>query len=307
MPSSTPLRIAVLGVGNIGSSFAVQLAQTGGHDVTVIARPGSARLQQLLRDKGILTIDGERADVRVLDRLDEETPYDLVIVTVLAHQADSVLAALQRSAAKAVLFMCNTFDPERLRDRVGADRCAFGMPFIQAFLREDGKLTARIGAGGQKTKLSDQRWVDLFNAAGLPAMIEPNMLLWLRCHVPLCIAFESAAVAGVRRGGGASWGEAMAIARGVQESFHLIKGLGFALYPAGKSRLSKCPTWLVAGLLWLVTRVTSFRDLLALGLDECRALVDVLVAAAPQATLPVTVPKIEAMKPVTRAAAGTAR
>jgi predicted dinucleotide-binding enzyme len=38
MPSSPPLRIAVLGVGKIGSTFAFQLARTGNHDVTVICR-----------------------------------------------------------------------------------------------------------------------------------------------------------------------------------------------------------------------------------------------------------------------------
>ena len=53
--SPTPkLRIAILGVGGIGSAFAFQLAGLGGHDVTVVARPDSPRLQQLKRDQGIV-------------------------------------------------------------------------------------------------------------------------------------------------------------------------------------------------------------------------------------------------------------
>jgi predicted dinucleotide-binding enzyme len=41
MSSSTPsLSIAIIGVGRIGSSFAYQLAGAG-HDVIVVARPGS--------------------------------------------------------------------------------------------------------------------------------------------------------------------------------------------------------------------------------------------------------------------------
>ena len=54
----SPLSIAVLGVGKIGSVFAYQLARAG-HRVTVIARPGSTRLQQLRRDNCIVLKTGE--------------------------------------------------------------------------------------------------------------------------------------------------------------------------------------------------------------------------------------------------------
>ena len=293
----TPLRIAILGAGRIGSTFAFQLARTGHHDVTVVARPGSARLQQLQRAGAIINVKDEQARVRITDALDEQTPYDLVIVTLLAYQVDAVLPALQQSAAKGVLFMFNNFEPERLQTAVGKERCAFGMPFVQANFDQDGRLKATIGAAGQKTLLSQQRWVDVFNAAGLPATLEPDMPLWLRCHAPLCVAFESVSVAGERRGGGASWGEAKVLARGVQESFALIRGLGYQVYPRGKARLNGCPTWVVAAILWTMSRIRSFRELLATGENECRALVDMMASAAAQAKPPVRVPMIQAMKP----------
>ena len=56
-----PLSIAVIDAGKIGSTFAYQLARAG-HDVTVIARPDSLRLQQLQRDQGIILKTGERAE-----------------------------------------------------------------------------------------------------------------------------------------------------------------------------------------------------------------------------------------------------
>jgi 2-dehydropantoate 2-reductase len=269
----------------------------GHHDVTVIARPGSVRLEQLKRDRGILNVNGASADAHVTDALDEQTPYDLVIVTLLAHQVDAVLPALQRSAARCILFMFNNFDPERLRDALGSERCVFGMPFIQAFLDPNGKLNATIGAGGQKCKIGRQVWVDVFSKVGLPAVFEPNMLLWLRCHAPLCIAFESVSVAGVRRGSGASWDESMVLARGVREGFALIRGLGYPIYPSGKLLMARSPAWGVASILWAMSRIGSFRELLATGAGECRALVDALVAAAPRANPPVRTARIEAMKP----------
>ncbi len=294
---SPPLRIAILGAGKIGSTFAFQLARTGGHDVTAIARPGSARLQQLEHDGAIIDVKGERATVRVASTLDEQTPYDLVIVTLLSHQMGALLPALQRSAARCIQFMFNTFQPERLQEAIGGERCAFGMPFVQAMLTIDGRLKATIGAAGQKTIMSQQRWVNVFNAAGLPAVLERDMPLWLRCHVPLCVAFESVSVAGERRGGGASWGEALVLARGVHASFGLIKGLGYDVYPRAKKLIAGSPTTIVAAMLWSMSRIRSFRELLATGKAECCALVDVMAAAAPLANPAVIVSDIQAMRP----------
>ncbi len=294
---ASPLRIAILGAGKIGSAFAFQLARVGGHDVTAIARPGSVRLTQLERDQAIVDVKGARAPVRVAGRLDEETPYDLVIVTLLAHQTEPLLPALRRSAARRIQFMFNTFQPETLRAGIGSERTAFGMPFIQATLDAEGRLKASIGAGGQKTIMSDQRWVDVFNAAGLPAALEPNMTLWLRCHAPLCVAFESVSVAGERRGGGASWGEAVALARGVHAAFAVIASLGYEIYPKAKRRLNASPQWGVAVILWFMSRIRPFRELLATGQAECRALVDVMVSAAPPETPGVLVSDIAGMKP----------
>ncbi|MBE7158004.1 MAG: NAD(P)-binding domain-containing protein [Rhodospirillales bacterium] len=300
LPSSpsTPLHIAILGVGRIGSTFAFQLARTGRHDVTVVARPGSDRLHQLQRDGGIVNVKGEQAQVRITDTLDEQTSYDLVIVTLLAYQVEAVLPALQRSAARCIQFMFNIFEPERLRDVVGAERCAFGMPFVQANFDPEGRLKATIGAGGQKTLLSQPRWAEVFNAASLPATHEPDMLLWLRCHAPMCVAFESVSVAGERHGVGASWQEALVLARGMHASFALIKALGHPIYPRSKALLNGCPAWTLAAMLWTVSRVRSFRELLATGKQECCALVDAMLAATPRENPSVNASRIEAMKPL---------
>ncbi len=294
--SSATLRIAVLGCGRIGSTFASRLSRAG-HDITAIARPGSARLAQLRRDGAILEKAGMRTDVRVVERLDEQVCYDLMIVTVLAHQVPAIMPALQRSRASCILFMFNTFDPECLAEAVGAERCAFGMPFVQAVLDGDGRLDAKVGVGGQKTLIGEQRWVDLFRAAGLPAALEQEMPLWLRCHVPLCVAFESVSAAGVRRGGGAPWRTALALARGVHASFGLIEAMGYDLHPSSKRVIRRAPAPTVAAMLWSLSRVRSFRELLATGKAEAAALVDTMMAQAARIGAGVDVSEIEAMRP----------
>ncbi len=294
--SSAPLRLAVLGCGRIGSTFASRLARAG-HDVTAVARPGSARLAQLRRDGAIVDKAGTRTDVQVAEQLDEQVDYDLVIVAVLAHQVQAITPALQRSRALRVLFMFNTFDPERLAEAVGAERSAFGMPFVQAVLDGDGRLDVKVGVGGQKTLLDERRWVDLFRAAGLPAALEPDMPLWLRCHAPLCVAFESVSAAGVRRGGGAPWRTALVLARGVHASFGLIKAMGYDLHPGSKRMINRAPAPVVAAMLWSLSRARSFRELLATGKAEAAALVDVMTAQAVRVVAGVDVSKIEAMRP----------
>jgi 2-dehydropantoate 2-reductase len=136
--------------------------------------------------------------------------------------------------------------------------------------------------------------VDVFIAAGLPARLEPDMPLWLRCHTPLCVAFESVSVAGERRGGGASWSEALVLAHGVHAGFALIRSLGYEIYPKMKARLEGSPKWVMALMLWSMSRVRSFRVLLATGEAECGALIDAMVSVAPNGTF---APAITAMRP----------
>ena len=99
------MKIAILGTGAIGSTFAFQLARNT-HDVTVIAR--GKRLEQLQAEQAIVTVTGERAAVTVSAALDPAINYDLVLVVVLASQVDAVLPSLKISAAKTVMFMFNT-------------------------------------------------------------------------------------------------------------------------------------------------------------------------------------------------------
>lgn len=295
--SSPRLTVAVIGGGGIGSTFAYQLARAS-HDVTVVARPDSVRLGQLQRDQGVVRTTGDKAELRVADALDEQRAYDLVLVTTLDHQVDAVLPALKRSQVKAIHFMFNTFDPQRLQDAIGAERCSFGMPFVMGRIAADGRLDATISAS-RKTLHGDQRWVDLFNEAGVPSVLEPQMQLWLRCHVPMCIAMESVSVAGQRRGAGASWREARTVALGLKAGFRIIKGLGLPLHPPSKAMISASPAWVLTLLLWSVSRVASFRELLATGINECRALIDGLAAAASKAdpALPEAATAVQAMKP----------
>jgi 2-dehydropantoate 2-reductase len=57
------------------------------------------------------------------------------------------------------------------------------------------------------------------------------------------------------------------------------------------------PTAAVAAVLWFMSRIRSFRELLATGKAECCALIETMVAAAPLAKTPIDVSDIRAMRP----------
>ncbi|KAH7099512.1 hypothetical protein BKA62DRAFT_805782 [Auriculariales sp. MPI-PUGE-AT-0066] len=279
---SSPLRIAIVGGGNIGSSLALKFVTVGKHDVTVVARPSSKRLAQL-RNHGIVTTQGESCKVAVADTLDVTVRYDLVIITTTGIQAEPLLPLLKQSAAKIILFMFNIYDPERLRDMFG-ERAAFGFPFIQAMLNDDGLLQASYS---MKSSLGDQRCVDIFTSSAIPAALEPKMLLWSRSHTSLAIAML-----------GATWHESRTVATGMYASLALTTSMGYQLYPAPLKVINWLPTPIVTGLLWLFSRMKEVRDQLgtATSVSECHAVIDTVVATAQQANKLSVISALQAIK-----------
>lgn len=272
------MKIAIVGTGAIGSTFAFHLSKAG-HAVTVVAR--GARLEQLQRDQAIVLVSGERAAVSVSPALDATTPWDLVLVTVLASQVDSVLPSLKASAAKTVMFMFNTFEPlDRLRDAVGEARFAFGFPAMLSTLTE-GKLKREIVTRGQITTVTDAAWARVFTDAGILTVVHDDMQSWLRTHAVLVVPMLAIASVAATRGAGVTWSEARAHALAMSSGFRIVRQLGNAITPSAMLTLSRLPTSLVASLLWGMSRTKALRELGAHASSEARTLIDQIAAAAP--------------------------
>lgn len=271
------MRIAVLGPGAIGSTFAFQLARAG-HDVTVVAR--GARLQELLSEGAIVLTSGERAPVAVSGALDTTATFDLVLVTVLAPQVAAVLPVLAQSAARKVMFMFNTFESiEPLRAAVGAERFAFGFPAGVFTLLKAGRIAPQIRKG---TTVSDPAWAALFSAAGIPTVVDADMQSWLRSHAALVVPLMVAGVRSFTRDAGISWREAGASADAFKAGMQIVRAVGSRPRPNSVAWLARWPRVLLACLLWLFSRTRVARDLGELGSAEPRMLIDMMSAAAPQ-------------------------
>lgn len=273
------MNVAILGVGPIGSTFALHLAEKG-HDVTAIAR--GARLAQLATDGAIVTVDGRRAAVKVAAELDPMIAYDLVIVTVLAHQIEAVLPALRASAAKTIMFMFNTFsDLGELVDAVGEHRFAFGFPGIVASL-EGGRLATKVLSGGPQTTITTEpRWATTFSAAGIPTLVERDMQSWLRTHAVVIAVVMGIAVRAHGRGAGISRAEAKLHARALREGLAIVRRLGSRVTPPMIARLERIPISCTSALTWIASRVPMVRAVGAGGPGEARALIDAMLALDP--------------------------
>lgn len=275
------MRIAILGPGAIGSTFAWYLARAG-HDVTVVAR--GERLGWLEKERAIVRGDGERAAVTVASALDTTVVWDLVLVTVLAPQVAAVLPTLRASAARWVMFMFNTFEPlDPLRDAVGEDRFTFGFPGGVFTLLIDGRIHPQVRAG---TTVMHARWAQVFAAAGIPTVVEPDMHGWLRTHAAAVAPLMALGVISFARGAGVSWSEAGAYTAAFQAGFGIVRALGHEPRPAVLGTLSRLPRVVVTAMLWAMSRTKMSRDLGALGSAEPRMLIDMMSAAAPRLAAP---------------------
>lgn len=279
------MKIAIVGPGAIGSTFAFYLSRAG-HDVTVVAR--GARLAQLEKDRAIVTTKDQRAPVEVRAALDTTTPWDLVLVTVLESQVDAVLPALQHSAAKQVMFMFNTFAPlDRLRDVVGAHRFVFGFPAIVGMFK-DGKLEAQVIpralAAVQITIVTDPTWAEIFSKAGIPTAMQAEMHSWLRTHTALAAPLMVTASRVHERGSGLSWNESREVALGMAEGFALVRSLGHRLTPSYVAVFGKIPAPVTTLGLWLLSRHPFVAEMGEKAVGEVRTMIDAMVAAAPART-----------------------
>jgi 2-dehydropantoate 2-reductase len=280
------MHLAVLGPGAIGSTFALRFAKAG-HTVTVIAR--GQRLADLAREDAIVTVDGERAPVSVAASLDVTVPYDLLLVSVLAHQVDAVLPAVSASAAKSVMFMFNTFEPlDRLKAAVTPERFSFGFPAIIAALT-GGRLKTRVVPG---TTVTDPEWARVFTEAGIRAVVETDMHSWLRTHAALIAPVMVLGNVTHARRAGVSWREATTFVRGLTEGLAVVRGLGNPITPKAVRMVERVPACVVASVFWAASRLELVQQLGAQGPQEPRALIDAMTAAAPGKT-----PTLLAMRP----------
>jgi 2-dehydropantoate 2-reductase len=259
-------RVAIVGAGPVGCAFAVHLVQAG-HDVTIVGR--GQRLANLQEHEGILIKKSEiatevsRIHVKAVGSLDITQPWDLVLLTITAQQLDEPLLATLKSCPTTteILFMFNTFASlDKYFDALGRERCIMGFPAIMAFFYE-GALVHQFMSFGQITIVSSPEWRSVFSSAGITCVHESDMQSWLRTHAAMIVGVMSATVAAATKKSGVTWAEAQLSAGAAREGLSLVQKLGNSITPRFIYYIGfAAPSFVLSGLLWVLTRIPSMRN-----------------------------------------------
>jgi 2-dehydropantoate 2-reductase len=194
------MRILFFGAGPLGSVYAHLLHQSG-EDVTVFAR---GERYDWLRKNGLVLVNeftGQKGSsrVNVVNELKPEDEYDLVIVLIRKNKLLPVFEILAASrGVKNILFMGNNalgFD-EYVK-RLPVEKVLFGFPGAGGGIRKqvvhyadrekpkDKRRAVTIGEIDGRNKERTLAIKSLFESAGVPVDLTPDIDGWLKYHVAL--------------------------------------------------------------------------------------------------------------------------
>jgi 2-dehydropantoate 2-reductase len=304
------MKILVYGAGPLGSLFAARL-QAGGNDVSLLAR-GQRTID--LREHGIVLVNTETGEqsvtrVNVVERLEPEDAYDLVLVIMRKNRALEVLPALaaNRQTPNVLFLMNNAAGPAALVAALGQQRVIMGFPMAAGYRRDhvvhylaggsedkpvlipigqpDGQITPRLRAVGAV----------LATMPGFAAELRTDMDAWLKTHVALLMPSIAPALAAachdnVRL---ANTRDLIVLAiRAIREGFRVLRALGFPIVPEKLRMYAWLPEPILVAMLQRLMAHPRMRTALAMHAssahdevvhlaNEFRALADQTSVATP--------------------------
>ncbi len=259
------MKVLVYGAGVLGSLYAARLRDAG-VDATILAR--GRRLQYLCENGIVLrsAYTGRKTvhEVPVVDKLDPELRWDLVLVAVRNNQIASSLKDLAAAKTENLLFLGNNVNGTPvLTEALGAERVLLGFPGAGGILEDDvvvyidseegssktwglvigeidGSATARLG----KIKA-------LFEGASVPAEIASNICAWLVTHANVAVPIAYALY--LIDGGLGDLAERADVLRllifAIREGFTVQEALGIPVTPARMRLYKRVPAWVLNGML----------------------------------------------------------
>lgn len=263
----------VLGAGVLGSLYAAHIHQAG-YEVSVLAR--GQRLTEI-REHGILlrhALDGRQSHVTVpvVDRLEADDAYDLILVLVRDDQLDSTFETLARNrASNTLLFMVNNpAGSARIADAVGAERLMLGFPGAAGYRTDETvqylvlprwfQPTTLGEPDGRRTgRLAEAR--EMFRRSGFPVSLCQDMDAWYKYHAAWVapVAYAIYAASGSNSDLAGQPGLIRLMLRSINEGWDALRELDLPMTPRTLRVLQSLPEASLVRLLGHVLN-TRFAD-----------------------------------------------
>jgi len=194
------VKTLIYGVGTLGSLYAHRLFQAG-TDVTILAR---GKQRHFIEDNGVVLVNeftGEQASsrVRVVEGLEKDDAYDLVVVLIRKNLLPPVFEALSRTSEVGnILFMGNNalgFD--EYLSHLPRESVLFGFPgaggsrkegvvhYVDSEKPNGKRMPITIGEIDGRTTDRTAQVRSLFESSGVPVNVVAEIDGWLKYHVAL--------------------------------------------------------------------------------------------------------------------------
>ncbi|MBN2472538.1 MAG: ketopantoate reductase family protein [Anaerolineae bacterium] len=290
------MRILFYGAGVLGSLYASRL-HAAGHDVTLLAR--GQRLADL-QEHGVV-LENARTGVRttaqvpLIDTLQPDDVYDLVVVIMRKNQVADILPALAANKSPTILFLGNNVTgPEAYIKAVGRGRVLQGFALAGGERKNHVVRYATGSDEGPRLILGEldgtasprvQQIAAAFFHGGIDTEISPNIDAWLKTHWALVGPLAGAIYAS--RGDvhrlARTRDARILIVRAIREGLRVVRALDYPVQPPGMRLIEFVPeTVLIVFLarmldteraeLALASHALAARDEMAALTDEFRAL-----------------------------------
>jgi len=195
------MKILIVGAGVIGTTYAWKLAKAG-QDVTVLVR--KENLERIQREGFHIRCKDERQKKTlpmevtyhpsIVSEICEEDNYDLIIVSVRAHQLEDVLPMLAENSGRAdLLFFCNNWwGEQKIREFLPTGKYFFGFSRLVGGWRTENQvdciifdhpeLATMLGESNGQVTPRLQNLRDVFENANLKPVLSQDILGWLTIH-----------------------------------------------------------------------------------------------------------------------------
>lgn len=199
------MKTLIFGAGSIGCLYTFLLHKAG-KDVTILARN---KTYEYIKEHGLVmynefTGETDRADVKVVDRLEPNGEYDLAAVVIRKNNIPPILPMLgQNKNIKNILFIGNNAEGfDEYTAQLPKKKLLFGfgtaggcrkehvIHYVDSEKPNGKRLSLKIGEIDGQIKERTRQIKALFEDAGIPVEFVKDMDGWLKYHIamvfPVC-------------------------------------------------------------------------------------------------------------------------